>query len=127
MPRNGTPPRRGRYTAATAAIAALALPGALYLTAPAAQAAAATTTIVGDNSGLCLSVTGASTSPGATADIYTCNSSVSENWTVNSGGTITGNNSGLCLSVSGASTSPGATVDIYTCNSSVSEFWTVHS
>ncbi|HEY3868267.1 MAG TPA: RICIN domain-containing protein [Actinocrinis sp.] len=39
-------------------------------------------TIVGNNSGLCLSVTGSSTSPGATADMYTCNGSASEFWTV---------------------------------------------
>ena len=39
-------------------------------------------TITGVNSGLCLSVTGAATTAGATADLYTCNGSVSENWTV---------------------------------------------
>jgi hypothetical protein len=122
MPRNGAPPRRGLlYATVGVAAAAPALPAALYLTAPAAEAsattattaaaAATTTTIVGDNSGLCLSVSGASTSPGATADIYTCNGSVSENWTVNSTGTITGNNSGLCLSVSGASGALKAVAD----------------
>jgi chitinase len=71
-------------------------------------------------------VTGASTSPKATADVYTCNGSVSEFWTVHSDGTITGNNSGLCLSVTGGSTASGATVDIYTCNASASEYWTIH-
>jgi chitinase len=39
-------------------------------------------TIHGVNSGLCLSVTGAATTAGATADLYTCNGSASENWTV---------------------------------------------
>jgi hypothetical protein len=38
------------------------------------------------DAGLCLSVTGASTALKATADLYTCNGSVSENWTVSSGG-----------------------------------------
>jgi chitinase len=84
-------------------------------------------TIVGDNSGLCLSVTGASTSAGATADIYTCNSSVSEYWTVNSNGTITGNNSGLCLSVSGNSSTLKTTADINTCDGDAYENWTVSS
>jgi hypothetical protein len=85
------------------------------------------TTITGNNSGLCLSVLGASTAPKATADIYTCNGSPSENWTVNSNGTITGNYSGLCLSVAGSSTAPKAAVDIYTCNGTASEYWTVNS
>jgi chitinase len=38
-------------------------------------------TIVNTTSGLCLSVTGSATTSGATADIYTCNGSASENWT----------------------------------------------
>ena len=84
-------------------------------------------TIVGANSGLCLSVTGASTSAGATTDIYTCNSSVSENWTVNSNGTITGNNSGLCLSTSGNSSALKTTADINTCDGDSYESWTVES
>src|SRR5580658_2975404 len=84
------------------------------------------TTITGNYSGLCLSVLGGSTAPKATADIYTCNGSPSENWTVNSGGTITGNYSGLCLSVSGGATAPKSAVDIYTCNGSASEYWTVN-
>ena len=37
--------------------------------------------VVGTQSGKCLSVTGASTANGATAEIYTCNGSPSENWT----------------------------------------------
>jgi Ricin-type beta-trefoil lectin domain/Glycosyl hydrolases family 18 len=126
LPRNGISARRGLSAVAVAATA-LALPGALYLTAPTAQAAAAPVTITGNNSGLCLSVTGASTAPGATADIYTCNGSASENWTVDSGGTITGNNSGLCLSVTGDSTALKTTADIGTCDGDSSEKWTVES
>ena len=84
-------------------------------------------TIHGVNSGLCLSVTGASKAAAATADLYTCNGSASENWTVNSSGTITGNNSGLCLSVSGDSTALKTTADISTCDGDSSEKWTVES
>jgi hypothetical protein len=82
-------------------------------------------TIVGNNSGLCLSVTGASTAPGATADLYTCNGSASENWTVNGDGTITGNNSGLCLSTSGNNPALKTTADINTCDGDSYEKWTV--
>jgi len=38
-------------------------------------------TIVGAQSGKCLSVTGASTANYAIGEIYTCNGSSSENWT----------------------------------------------
>ncbi len=83
-------------------------------------------TITGNNSGLCLSVSGNSSTPKATADINTCDGDSYENWTVNSDGTIV-NGNGLCLSVTGASTAPKATADLYTCNGSVSEYWTVNS
>ena len=98
--------------------------------APAMESAAATTgsgTIVGNNSGLCLSITGASTSPGATADLYTCNGSASETWTVESNGTIVGSNSGLCLSASGNSSALKTTADINTCDGDGYEQWTVES
>jgi chitinase len=84
-------------------------------------------TIVGKSSGLCLSVSGGSTSPGATADIYTCNGSASENWAVNSNGTITGKTSGLCLSTSGNSSALKATADVNTCDGDGYEHWTVES
>jgi hypothetical protein len=83
-------------------------------------------TITANHSGLCLSVTGESTTPKTTADIATCDGSSAQKWTVNSNGTIS-NGAGLCLSVSGASTTPKATADVYTCNGSVSESWTVNS
>jgi hypothetical protein len=40
------------------------------------------TTINGNYSGLCLSVSGGATAPKSSVDIYTCNGSASENWTV---------------------------------------------
>ena len=80
-------------------------------------------TFTGSLSGKCLSVLGASTTNGAAADIYTCNGSPSENWTVEPNGTIVGGLSGECQSVPGASTANFATADIYTCNGSGSETW----
>ena len=113
---------------ATGAIAATPAPAAATAsTAKAAAATAASGTITGNNSGLCLSVTGASTSAGATADLYTCNGSVSENWTVESNGTIVGNNSGLCLSATGNSSALKNTADINTCDGDAYEQWTVGS
>jgi hypothetical protein len=83
-------------------------------------------TIVGENSGSCLGDTGGSTTLKTTADIYTCNGSSAQNWSVESNGTLVDGN-GLCLSVTGSSTAPKATADIYTCNGSAPEQWTVES
>jgi chitinase len=85
-------------------------------TTPPATPPTGTQTIHGVSSGLCLSVTGAAKAANATADIYACNGSASENWTVNSTGTITGNNSSLCLSVTGDSSTLKSTADISTCD-----------
>ncbi|HTJ72130.1 MAG TPA: ricin-type beta-trefoil lectin domain protein, partial [Actinospica sp.] len=94
-------------------------------TASAAPSTASSGTIVGNNSGLCLSVTGASTSAGATTDIYTCNGSASETWTLQTNGTIVGKNSGLCLSASGNSSALKTVADINTCDGDAYEQWTV--
>jgi hypothetical protein len=85
-----------------------------------------TGTITGNNSGLCLGVTGESTTPTSTADIATCDGDSTQQWTVNPDGTIV-NGSGLCLSVSGGSTATTSNADVYTCNGSVSEYWSVNS
>ena len=87
--------------------------------------AAENTTLVGGLSGKCLSVTGASTAPGAAAEIYTCNGSASENWTLETDGAIVGGPSGDCLQVAGGSTSDYAGVDIEPCNGSAGQQWTV--
>lgn len=86
-----------------------------------------TTTFVGGLSAKCLSVTGASTANGALAEIYTCNGSASENWTVNPDGTIVGGLSGKCLEVAGASTANYAQVDISTCTGAANQQWTVNT
>jgi chitinase len=85
-----------------------------------------TGTIVGNNSGLCLSVVGDATTNKTPTDIDTCDGSASEHWTVNSNGTIENGNN-LCMSVTGSSTTPKALAEIYTCNGSAPENWTVNS
>jgi Ricin-type beta-trefoil lectin domain len=85
------------------------------------------TTFIGGLSGKCLSVTGASTANGATAEIYTCNGSPSENWTVNANGTIVGGLSGKCLEVTGGSTANYAGVDISACTGAADQQWTVNA
>ena len=86
-----------------------------------------TTTLVGGLSGKCLSVSGGSTADGATADIYTCNGSGSENWAPEPNGTIVGGLSDECLGVTGSLTANQAGVDITTCDGAADQQWTVHS
>jgi hypothetical protein len=86
-----------------------------------------TTTLVGGLSSKCLSVTGASTANGALAEIFTCNGSTSENWTINPDSTIVGAPSGKCLEVVGSSTADRAQVDISTCTGAANQKWTVNT
>jgi hypothetical protein len=88
-------------------------------------AAAENTTLTGALSGDCLSVLGGSTSPGASADIYTCNGSGSENWTLEPDGEIVGGPSGDCLQVAGGATADYSGVVIEPCDGSASQQWTV--
>jgi hypothetical protein len=92
-----------------------------------AGSAPATTTIVGGLSGKCLSVSGGATADGSTADIFTCNGTASQNWTLGAGGTIVGGLSGKCLTVSGGSTANFAGVSISTCTGAADQQWTVHN
>jgi hypothetical protein len=86
-----------------------------------------TTTFVGGLSGKCLSVAGGATADGSTADIFTCDGSASQNWTVNPNGTIVGAPSGKCLEVANASTADRAPVDISTCTGAANQLWTVNA
>ncbi|HEV2638698.1 MAG TPA: glycosyl hydrolase family protein [Actinocrinis sp.] len=88
---------------------------------------AAGTTLVGGLSGKCLSVTGGSTAGGATADIYTCDGSGSQNWTAETNGEIVGALSGKCLEVAGSSTADQAGVDINACTGAADQKWTVNA
>ncbi|GAA1999548.1 glycosyl hydrolase family protein [Catenulispora subtropica] len=83
------------------------------------------TTLVGGLSGKCLSVSGGSTQAGATADIYTCNGSAGQNWTLQPGGEIVGVPSGDCLGVVGGATAVYSGVDIEACDGSAGQLWNV--
>jgi hypothetical protein len=72
--------------------------------------------IVNNNSSLCLSDSGDSSTLKTTGDIASCDSSAAQSWTAENGTLVDGNN--LCLSVTGSSTALKAVTDIYTCNGS---------
>jgi chitinase len=71
--------------------------------------------------GLCLDDRAASTANFNPAQVYTCNGSGAQQWTVGSGGTL--QVLGKCLDVDAAGTANGTAVDLYTCNGTGAQVW----
>jgi chitinase len=71
--------------------------------------------------GLCLDDRAASTANFNPIQVYTCNGTSAQNWTVNSNGTLTV--LGDCLDVAGAGTANGTKVDLYPCNGTGAQSW----
>jgi len=82
---------------------------------------AGTGEITGYN-GLCLDDRGASTALFNPVQVYTCNNSSAQQWSVvEAGSTI--RDYGLCLDINGGGTADGTTVDLYTCNGTGAQVW----
>ena len=71
--------------------------------------------------GLCLDDRSASTADFNPIQVYTCNGTNAQDWTVNSNGTLTV--LGNCLDVAGAGTANGTLVDLYPCNGTGAQSW----
>jgi chitinase len=71
--------------------------------------------------GLCLDDRSASTADFNPIQVYTCNGTDAQDWTVNSNGTLTV--LGNCLDVAGAGTANGTLVDLYPCNGTGAQSW----
>jgi chitinase len=75
--------------------------------------------------GLCLDDRSASTADFNPIQVYTCNGTNAQSWTVNTNGTLTV--LGDCLDVAGAGTANGTLVDLYPCNGTGAQSWTHES
>ncbi|HEX4088197.1 MAG TPA: ricin-type beta-trefoil lectin domain protein [Trebonia sp.] len=71
--------------------------------------------------GLCLDDRSASTADFNPIQVYTCNGTNAQSWTVNSNGTLTV--LGDCLDVDAAGTANGTKVDLYPCNGTGAQSW----
>jgi beta-glucosidase len=71
--------------------------------------------------GLCLDDRSASTANYNPIQVYTCNGTNAQQWTVESNKTL--QVLGNCLDVDGAGTANGTLVDLYTCNGTVAQVW----
>ncbi|MET7426991.1 ricin-type beta-trefoil lectin domain protein, partial [Dactylosporangium sp. NPDC005555] len=87
-------------------------------------AAAATGQITGYG-GKCVDVAAASSANGTQVQLYTCNGSGAQQWTVGDDGTIRA--LGKCLDVNAAGTANGTKIQIWDCNGSAAQQWSKQS
>ncbi|MEV3970416.1 ricin-type beta-trefoil lectin domain protein [Streptomyces sp. NPDC050698] len=113
--------RTGRHVLGTAAAASL-LVGLSGI--PASGAAAATGQITGIG-GKCVDVAGAATVNGTAVQLYDCNGTAAQQWTVGGDGTVRA--LGKCLDVTSGGTADGTRVQLWDCNGSAAQRWTVTS
>jgi hypothetical protein len=71
--------------------------------------------------GKCVDVNAASTADGTAVQLYDCNGSAAQNWTVATDGTLRA--LGKCMDVSSGSTANGAKVQLWNCNGSGAQQW----
>ncbi|MFF0247375.1 ThuA domain-containing protein [Streptosporangium sandarakinum] len=71
--------------------------------------------------GKCLDVAGANPADGTKVQLYTCNNTAAQNWTV-SGPQLKA--LGKCLDVAGGATTDGTKIQLYTCNNTGAQNWT---
>ncbi|HEU5353840.1 MAG TPA: ricin-type beta-trefoil lectin domain protein [Actinocrinis sp.] len=71
--------------------------------------------------GLCLDVRSASSADGTPVQVYTCNGTSAQSWTLTSANQL--QSLGKCLDVSGGGTANGTLVQLYTCNGTGAQVW----
>ncbi|MFF8951337.1 lectin [Streptomyces sp. NPDC014940] len=108
-----------RPLTAAVPLAALSLAAGLLAAAP-AQAATGTVTGL---AGKCLDVAGAASADGTPVQLYDCNGTAAQQWTVGADGTIRA--LGKCLDVTGNSTADGAKAQLWSCTGGANQKWTV--
>ncbi|MER6733233.1 lectin [Streptomyces puniciscabiei] len=97
----------------------LALSAGLLTASPAQAATGAITGLAGK----CLDVAGANPADGTPVQLYDCNGTNAQQWTVGNDGTIRA--LGKCLDVTGNSTADGAKVQLWSCTGGANQKWTV--
>ncbi|MBM2615627.1 ricin-type beta-trefoil lectin domain protein [Actinoplanes sp. LDG1-06] len=75
--------------------------------------------------GKCVDIAAASSANGTAVQLYDCNGTAAQNWTVGTDGTIRG--LGKCLDVAAAGTANGTLVQIYDCNGTGAQAWQAQS
>ncbi|MEV6980235.1 ricin-type beta-trefoil lectin domain protein [Sphaerisporangium sp. NPDC051017] len=71
--------------------------------------------------GKCVDINASSTADGTKVQIYDCNGSAAQRWTIGTDGTIRG--LGKCMDVKASGTANGTLVQLYTCNGTGAQQW----
>ena len=71
--------------------------------------------------GKCVDVAGASSANGAAVQLYDCNGTTAQQWTVGTDGTVRA--LGKCMDVTAAATANGSKVQLYDCNGTGAQSW----
>ena len=71
--------------------------------------------------GKCVDLAGASSANGTAVQLYDCNGTGAQQWTVAAGGTLQA--LGKCMDVTGAGTTNGTQVQLYDCNGTAAQQW----
>jgi hypothetical protein len=75
-----------------------------------------------DNSGKCVDDNNGSSANGTKVQLWDCNLTAAQNWTVGTDGTIR-SNGGACLDITGAATADGTLTELWTCNGGANQQW----
>ncbi|OON80033.1 ricin-type beta-trefoil lectin domain protein [Streptomyces tsukubensis] len=94
-----------------------------FLQAPSAGAAATATGAITGLGGKCVDVASADSANGTPVQLYDCNGSAAQQWSVNTDGTIRA--LGKCLDVTGGSTANGAKLQLWDCTGAANQRWSV--
>ncbi|MEV0132744.1 ricin-type beta-trefoil lectin domain protein, partial [Dactylosporangium sp. NPDC050688] len=113
--------RRRLGLAIAATVLAVAGTGVIAMT----TASAATTGQITGYGGKCVDVAAAGTANGTQVQLYTCNGTNAQQWTVGDDGTIRA--LGKCLDVNAASTANGTKIQIWDCNGTNAQQWSKQS
>jgi hypothetical protein len=123
-------PARSAALRGALALGVLALPIGLLGVSPAlrllntAQDEPAFSTITG-LAGKCLDVEGANPADGTPVQLYDCNTTVAQQWTVGSNGTLRA--LGKCLDITDGSTADGAKAQLWTCHGGANQVWSINT
>ncbi|MGA5421785.1 PQQ-dependent sugar dehydrogenase [Streptomyces lavendulocolor] len=80
---------------------------------------------VGGVNGKCADVAGGATADGTRTQLWTCNSTPAQTWTLPGDGTLRA--LGKCLDISGGATTDGTPVQLWTCNGTPAQQWQPHT
>ncbi len=87
-------------------------------------AAPGESTLVQGQTGFCLDTSGADFNNGTTEDIYHCNGTDAQNWTLTAAGQLTQQGGAYCLDDAHLAKEPGTKVVLWSCNGGANQQWT---